>query len=126
MQDVSADFKNLKNAFDVLKRYSPDGYNGYMQMRSEIFPVASEGALPVKFKHLLFALFDLERGFDEGAQFHVKEALNFGMTVEELTEALLISLMLTGVSTYLRGYGLIPWVEEYLKTKASAAGQNKG
>lgn len=117
MQEYPSDFANLKEAFVVLKNYCPEGYDGYMQMRKGVFPVGSEGALPVKFKHLLFALFDLERGCDDGARFHVKEALDFGLTVQELAEALLISLMLTGVSTYLRGYTLIPWAEEYLKGK---------
>ncbi len=107
-QKIGAVFSNFKEK-------NNKAYSGYMQIRQSIFPEGAEGAIPGKYKHLIFALFDLERAYDEGYRAHIGAAVQLGLTSEELSEALNISLILTGVSTFLRGYELIEFVESNSK-----------
>lgn len=109
--------KKVGDALGVLKHYQSCAYDGYITMRGTIFKTGDEGHIPTKYKHLFFAVFDLTKGYLDGMKHHVKIAIDSGLTIEELTEGMVMTLMLTGIPSFLLGSEVLPWAEEYISRK---------
>jgi alkylhydroperoxidase/carboxymuconolactone decarboxylase family protein YurZ len=109
------------SALDHLNKYQSEAYSGYMKMRSTIFKAGDQGYIPTKYKHLLFAIFDLTKGYLDGMRHHVRAAIDSGLTIQELTEGMVMVMMLTGIPSFLLGSEVLPWAEGYIKEKTKEA-----
>src|SRR5256886_14834163 len=76
---------------DILSRYKPDTLESYFAMRSSVMKDTPQGgALPLKFKEILYVVLDSITNNTEGAIAHARAAIKAGATTEELAEALII------------------------------------
>ena len=83
---------------DVLSRYKPEALESYFAMRSSVMKDTKEGgALPLKFKEILYVVLDCVTYNTEGAIAHARAAIGEGATTKEIAEALVIMAMLTGM-----------------------------
>lgn len=85
---------------DILSRYRPEALESYFSMRSSVMKDTKEGgALPLKFKEILFVVLDCVTYNSKGAVAHARAAIDAGATTNEMAEALVIMGMLTGMPT---------------------------
>jgi len=102
----------------VLAKYSPGALDGYLAMRKEVSKEPPEGALPKKYKDLIFTILDCVSGELHGAQAHAVAAVDAGLTMKELVEGFVIAVMVTGIPTLCNlGVQAINAAEERLEGK---------
>jgi alkylhydroperoxidase/carboxymuconolactone decarboxylase family protein YurZ len=83
---------------DMLSRYNPEALESYFAMRSSVMKDTREGgALPLKFKEILYVVLDSVTYNTEGAIAHARAAINAGAKTKELAEALIIMAQLVGM-----------------------------
>ena len=83
---------------DVLSRYKPEALEAYFALRSSVMKdVRAGGALPLKFKEILYVVLDSVTFNTKGAVAHAKAAIRAGASTKELAEALIIMVLLTGM-----------------------------
>ena len=86
---------------DILSKYKPEALESYFAMRSSVMKdTRAGGALPLKFKEILYVVLDSITYNTEGAAAHAKAAINAGATTKELAEALILMAMLAGMPTF--------------------------
>ena len=98
----------------TLGENAPDVLNGYYWMRRWLQREPPEGALPRKFKELLFVAMDPLVGAPlEYGKAHVASAIKAGATKEEVVEVVVLLVMLAGMPKILSwGHELIKAAEE--------------
>lgn len=88
-------------SFQVLSRVAPEAFDGYAHIREWAMRDPSEGGhLPSKYKHLLFVIMDALHDNSHGALLHTEAAIKAGLSLGELTEAIVIMFMLHGINTW--------------------------
>lgn len=106
---------NVPEAISVLFKYDPVALEGYTMMRKRIMGQAPDGALPLKIKELIFVLLDCVVGNLDGAKNHVRAAIRAGLSMEELVEALVQALMVTGIASWgMVGYKVVEFAESII------------
>ena len=83
----------LPESVRVLSEHAPHVVDGYLVLREYVHAVPPEGHLDVKTRELLFTVLDVVEG-------HVEAGLRAGLTVGELTQALTIAMMVSGIHTW--------------------------
>jgi alkylhydroperoxidase/carboxymuconolactone decarboxylase family protein YurZ len=78
----------------------PEMFAGYMDIRQWVMRDPPEGAMPRKYKHLIFTLLDLVYTNAAGAENHARAALRNGLTIDELLEGMGQILIVGGVGVY--------------------------
>ena len=87
-------------------------------MRKEVSKEPPEGALPKKYKDLIFTILDCVSGEVHGAKAHAVAAVDSGLTMKELVEGFVIAVMVTGIPTLCNlGVQAINAAEERLEGK---------
>jgi len=106
---------------DVLSRYNPEALESYFAMRSSVMKdVKDGGALPLKFKEILYVVLDCITYNTEGAIAHARAAVDEGATTKELAEALVLMAMITGMPKFeVVGTKAFKAAEEYSRKKAN-------
>ncbi len=85
----------------IMSEYRPDALEAYFAMRSSVMKdTKAGGALPLKFKEILYVVLDSITNNTEGAIAHARAAINAGATTKELAEALILMAMLTGMPRF--------------------------
>jgi alkylhydroperoxidase/carboxymuconolactone decarboxylase family protein YurZ len=98
----------------------PEMFAGYMDIRQWVMRDEPEGALPRKYKHLIFALLDMVYGNNAGAENHLRAGLRTGLKVDELLEAMGQILIVGGVGVYGRtGYAVLDTILASDEAKAA-------
>ncbi len=90
----------LPESVRVLSEHAPHVVDGYLVLREYVHAVPPEGHLDVKTRELLFTVLDVVAGHVEGAKAHVESGLRAGLTIGELTQALTIAMMVSGIHTW--------------------------
>lgn len=104
----------------VLSERMPPVFAGYMDIRQWVMRDPPEGAMPRKYKHLIFTLLDCVYGNNAGAENHARAALRRGLTIEELLEGMVQILIVGGVGVYGRtGYAVLGNVLESAEAMAA-------
>lgn len=93
----------------LLGEEAPDALQGYYLMRNWFQREPPEGAMPKKYKEILFVALDIILGAPvEFAEAHVKAAIKAGAKSQEISEAVVLTLMLAGMPKYMStGYKMI-------------------
>lgn len=85
----------------IMSEYKPEALEAYFTMRSSVMKDSrAGGALPLKFKEILYVVLDSITYNTEGAVAHARAAINAGATTKELAEALILMAMLTGMPKF--------------------------
>jgi alkylhydroperoxidase/carboxymuconolactone decarboxylase family protein YurZ len=78
----------------------PQVFAGYMDIRTWLMRDPPDGAMPRKYKHLIFTLLDCIYGNDKGAENHARAALRRGLSVDEFLEGMVQILIVGGIGVY--------------------------
>lgn len=85
----------------TMSERAPDVFAGYLDMRTWLMRTPEEGgAMPLKYKHLIFSLLDVVLDNQAGSENHARAALRRGLTIEEFIEGMVQVHMCAGVSVY--------------------------
>lgn len=84
----------------TLSERMPDVFAGYMDIRQWVMRDPPEGAMPRKYKHLIFTLLDCVYGNGPGAENHARAGLRQGLKIDELLEGMGQVLIVGGVGVY--------------------------
>ncbi|MSP96461.1 MAG: carboxymuconolactone decarboxylase family protein [Betaproteobacteria bacterium] len=84
----------------TLSSNMPEVFAGYMDIRQWVMREPPEGAMPRKYKHLIFTLLDCVYNNGPGAENHARAALRRGLTVDELLEGMGQVLIVGGIGVY--------------------------
>lgn len=84
----------------TLSERMPQVFAGYMDIRTWVMRDPPEGAMPRKYKHLIFTLLDCVYGNGPGAENHARAGLRRGLTIDELLEGMGQILIVGGVGVY--------------------------
>jgi alkylhydroperoxidase/carboxymuconolactone decarboxylase family protein YurZ len=84
----------------TLSERMPQVFAGYMDIRQWVMREPPEGAMPRKYKHLIFVLLDCIYGNDKGAENHARAALRRGLSIDELLEGMVQVLIVGGIGVY--------------------------
>ena len=96
-----ATFGRVPENFHLMAEHAPGAFAGYALMRDFVMrDTAAGGALDLKTKELIFALLDTVVGQTNGAKNHAAAAMKLGLTLPELTEGLMQTLMVGGITTW--------------------------
>lgn len=104
---VEAGIKHFKETMghlpvqmQTLSSNMPEVFAGYMDIRQWVMREPPVGAMPRKYKHLIFTLLDCVYGNGPGAENHARAALRRGLTVDELLEGMGQVLIVGGIGVY--------------------------
>lgn len=85
----------------IMSEYRPEALEAYFAMRSSVMKdTRAGGALPLKFKEILYVVLDSLTHNTDGAIAHARAAIRAGATTNELAEALILMAMLTGMPSF--------------------------
>lgn len=106
----------MPESIQMMMRYVPDAMKALVELRSALMKPPPEGALPKKFKEILFVVIDAIVGNVEGGKAHARAAVKEGASVREIAEALGVTIYLTGLPTMERtGKEMLRVAEEAAK-----------
>lgn len=97
----SSDMGALPEALQQLAEYAPGTFDAYSHMRSDLLKSEAEGGkLPLKYKHLILAVLDVQRDEPIGMNNHIRAAMLAGCTADEVTEAVLLGIIVNGMPAW--------------------------
>lgn len=96
-----------------LAEHAPYAMKGYYQMREGALRAPPAGHIPRKYKELLIVAMDCAVHNYWGVEAHTRAAVKNGATIEEVTEAMVLSIMVLGMPNYRNaGYRALVAAEE--------------
>lgn len=128
VEHFEATMGHLPIQMKTMSERMPQVFAGYMDIREWVMREPPEGALPRKYKHLIFTLLDCIYGNDKGAENHARAGLRRGLTIDELLEGMGQVLIVGGVGVYGQtGYKVLDNVLASQEGKAAErAGKGSG
>ena len=95
---------------DTMRRYAPAAYQAYLTAREGVYRDPPAGHLDRATKELLFIVLEVAAGHEEGAKAHAAAGLKAGLTVEQITEALMIGVLINGHAAWgMTGYKVVEY-----------------
>ena len=80
--------------------YAPEALVAYQQFKDYLYKPEGEAALDLKTKELIYVVLDTATGNLPGANNHLRAAVDQGLTIPELTEALIQVMNVCGITTW--------------------------
>lgn len=90
----------LPDAVRVMLEHAPAAAAGYLDLRAYVHRGPEEGGLDPVARELLFVALDVVEDHGEAAKAHAEQALKAGATVAQIAQALVIAMMVSGISTW--------------------------
>lgn len=87
-------------AVSVLAQHAPGALDGYLSLREYVYREPPDGHLDASSRELLFVVLDVVEGHFDGAKAHAEAAIKAGLSVEALTQGLVIAMMVSGIHTW--------------------------
>lgn len=104
MTDAKKHFRDtlgeVPSAVAVLAEHAPAALDGYLALREYVYREPPEGHLDAQTRELLFVVLDVVEGHIDGAKTHAEAAIKAGLSVEALTQGLVIAMMVSGIHTW--------------------------
>jgi AhpD family alkylhydroperoxidase len=114
--EETLDQEEMPDFWKKLAEHAPYAMKGYYQIRQGALRDPPEGHIPRKYKELLIVAMDCAVHNYWGVEAHTRAAVKNGATVEEVTEAMVLSIMVLGMPNYRNaGYRAIVAAEEALE-----------
>ena len=118
---------HLPVQMQTLSSNMPEVFAGYMDIRQWVMREPPEGAMPRKYKHLIFTLLDCVYGNGPGAENHARAGLRRGLTVDELLEGMGQVLIVGGIGVYgTTGFSVLDNVLASAEGKAALKKKKQG
>jgi len=87
--------------FELLARYRPEVFEGYMTLRQAAFNRGPEAALDVKTKELIILAIEVARTKTNPPPVgHTRRAIEAGATPSEIAEVVSLCIMISGMLSY--------------------------
>ncbi len=80
--------------------YAPEALVAYQQFKDYLYKPDGEAALDLKTKELIYVVLDTATGNLPGANNHLRAAVDQGLTIPELAEALIQVMNVCGITTW--------------------------
>lgn len=84
----------------AMKKFAPDYFDTYMQMREIIYRTPPNAALDLKTKELIYVILDIASDNLPGAENHMRAGLRAGLTTAELVEACMQVIHVFGIGKW--------------------------
>lgn len=111
--EESLDQEEMPDFWQKLAEHAPYAMKGYYQMREGAFRSPPEGNIPRKYKELLVVAMDCAVHNYWGVEAHTRAAVKNGATMEEVSEAMALSILVLGMPNYRNaGYRALVAAEE--------------
>jgi alkylhydroperoxidase/carboxymuconolactone decarboxylase family protein YurZ len=102
--------------------YAPEALVAYQQFKDYLYKPPGEAALDLKTKELLYVALDTATGNLAGANNHLRAAVNAGLTVPELAEAMIQVMNVCGITTWGQtGYKVMDEANRLVGARGKAA-----
>lgn len=90
----------LPEPIRAMAEYAPQALVAYQQFKDYLYQPAGQAALDLKTKELIYVVLDTATGNLAGANNHLRAAVDQGLTVPELAEALIQVMNVCGITTW--------------------------
>lgn len=90
----------LPEPIRAMAEYAPEALVAYMKFKDYLYKPAGEAGLDLKTKELIYVVLDTATGNLAGANNHLRAAVDQGLTVPELAEALIQVMNVCGITTW--------------------------
>jgi len=91
--------------WELMARFDPDYTERYDELYSIV--LGTERKVPIRYKELIAIVALAAKGEEEGIKAHIKRALKYGATIQEIIEALEVGVIATGTPTFFYGLKVI-------------------
>lgn len=81
---------------ETMRRHAPAAYAAYLSAREGVYLDPPAGHLDRAMTELIFIVLDVIAGHEDAAKAHAEAGLKAGLTVGQITEALMISVLING------------------------------
>lgn len=113
----------LPEPIRAMAEYAPEALVAYQQFKDYLYKPQGEAALDLKTKELIYVVLDTATGNLAGANNHLRAAVDQGLTVAELAEALIQVMNVCGITTWGQtGYKVM---DEAKRLTSAAGGAGK-
>ena len=114
----------LPEPIRAMADYAPEALVAYQQFKDYLYKPDGDAALDLKTKELIYVVLDTATGNLAGANNHLRAAVDQGLTVPELAEALIQVMNVCGITTWGQtGYKVL---DEARRLTQSRAGDVRG
>jgi alkylhydroperoxidase/carboxymuconolactone decarboxylase family protein YurZ len=90
----------LPEPIRAMAEYAPQALVAYQQFKDYLYQPPGKAALDLKTKELIYVVLDTATGNLAGANNHLRAAVDQGLTVPELAEALIQVMNVCGITTW--------------------------
>ena len=90
----------LPEPIRAMADYAPEALVAYQQFKDYLYKPPGDAALDLKTKELIYVVLDTATGNLAGANNHLRAAVDQGLTVPELAEALIQVMNVCGITTW--------------------------
>ncbi|HYF19506.1 MAG TPA: carboxymuconolactone decarboxylase family protein [Ramlibacter sp.] len=113
----------LPEPIRAMAEYAPEALVAYQQFKDYLYKPPQEAALDLKTKELIYVVLDTATGNLAGANNHLRAAVDQGLTVPQLAEAMIQVMNVCGITTFGQtGYKVL---DECKRLTTQAAGAKK-
>ena len=114
----------LPEPIRAMADYAPEALVAYQQFKDYLYKPAGDAALDLKTKELIYVVLDTATGNLAGANNHLRAAVDQGLTVPELAEALIQVMNVCGITTWGQtGYKVLDEAKRLTQAQAPASGR---
>jgi hypothetical protein len=103
LEQIRRTHGHVPEGFRILACHAPEAFLGYMGLREFVFRAPPKGHLEIWTKEFIFVLLDIQAGNIRGARNHLRNAMQAGLTIGQLTEGLVQLMMVGGITTWNMG-----------------------
>ena len=90
----------LPEPIRAMAEYAPEALVAYQHFKDYLYQPAGQAALDLKTKELIYVVLDTATGNLAGANNHLRAAVDQGLTVPELAEAMIQVMNVCGITTF--------------------------
>jgi alkylhydroperoxidase/carboxymuconolactone decarboxylase family protein YurZ len=117
----------LPEPIRAMAEYAPEALLAYQHFKDYLYKPAGEAALDLKMKELIYVVLDTATGNLPGANNHLRAAVDQGLTMQELAEALIQVMNVCGITTWGQtGYKVLDEAKRLIAAKATAGAPARG
>lgn len=112
----------LPEPIRAMAEYAPEALVAYQRFKDYLYKPHGDAALDLKTKELIYVVLDTATGNLAGANNHLRAAVEQGLTVPELAEALIQVMNVCGITTWGQtGYKVLDEAKRLTEPKARDA-----
>jgi alkylhydroperoxidase/carboxymuconolactone decarboxylase family protein YurZ len=117
----------LPEPIRAMAEYAPQALVAYQHFKDYLYQPEGQAALDLKTKELIYVVLDTATGNLSGANNHLRAAVDQGLTVPELAEAMIQVMNVCGITTFGQtGYKVLDEAKRLTAKKSSPPARKAG